>query len=195
MERRRIEFANQLFLGGYIGVTHMQDKITFMQAALQKGAKRFGQPVPIVPFANWDYYYTNDSLEWRADGDDAVDLKDVLVPKGFVTDLASIPPVFWSMLPPTGQYTYPAIVHDYLYWFQPVDRDTADEILKLAMQDVVVPATSAAVTYKAVRVGGGSSWAKNEELRRKGDKRILKSFPTDMQTTWDVWKAKKDVFA
>src|SRR5262245_55189884 len=42
----------------------------------------------------------------------------VTVPVGFVTDFASIPRIFWSALPPDGRYTYPAIVHDYLYWTQ-----------------------------------------------------------------------------
>src|SRR5690348_11529740 len=42
--------------------------------------------------------------------------KPVKVPIGFVTDFASIPRVFWTMLPKDGLYTYPAIIHDFLYW-------------------------------------------------------------------------------
>ena len=172
----------------------MRTKKAFMQAALEARAKRFGRPVPIVPFANWDYYYTTDTLEWRADGEDAARLSSVLVPKGFVTDLASIPSAFWSMLPPTGQYTYPAIVHDFLYWYQPVDREQADDIFKLAMDDVLVPIASSAVIYGSVRAGGGGAWSSNKALREGGERRILKAFPENMTITWDQWKIM-DVFA
>ena len=34
---------------------------------------------------------------------------------GFVTDLASTPQILWSMLPRAAAYSYPAIIHDYLY--------------------------------------------------------------------------------
>src|SRR5262245_60709692 len=49
-------------------------------------------------------------------------LQPVNVPAGFVTDFASIPRAFWSLLRPDGRYTHPAIVHDYLYWTQTAPR-------------------------------------------------------------------------
>jgi hypothetical protein len=39
----------------------------------------------------------------------------IRVPAGFVTDFASIPRIFWNILPPTGKYGKAAVVHDYLY--------------------------------------------------------------------------------
>lgn len=39
----------------------------------------------------------------------------VTVPEGFITDFASIPRIFWSILAPTGLYTKAAVVHDFLY--------------------------------------------------------------------------------
>ena len=65
-------------------------------------------------------------------------LKPVNVPVGFVTDFASIPRIFWSVLPPDGKYTHPAIVHDYLYWTQRGPREDADQILKIMMEDFSV---------------------------------------------------------
>src|SRR5687768_9587331 len=35
----------------------------------------------------------------------------IVVPPGFVTDYASIPSIFWSVLSPYGRYGSPAIVH------------------------------------------------------------------------------------
>lgn len=44
------------------------------------------------------------------------DNSDVIeVPAGFVTDLASVPRIFWTLLPPDGKYAKAAIIHDYLY--------------------------------------------------------------------------------
>ncbi|EOD5071623.1 TPA: DUF1353 domain-containing protein [Salmonella enterica subsp. enterica serovar Enteritidis] len=43
------------------------------------------------------------------------DNSDVIsVPAGFVTDLATVPRIFWTLLPPDGKYTKAAIIHDYL---------------------------------------------------------------------------------
>lgn len=44
------------------------------------------------------------------------DNSDVIsVPAGFVTDLATVPRIFWSVMPPDGKYAKAAIIHDYLY--------------------------------------------------------------------------------
>lgn len=44
------------------------------------------------------------------------DNSDIIsVPAGFVTDLATIPRIFWTLLPPDGKYAKAAIIHDYLY--------------------------------------------------------------------------------
>ncbi len=63
----------------------------------------------------------------------SLDYKKVVVPKGFVTDLTSVPRSFWSQLPRDGDYVYGAIAHDYLYWTQERSRKEADSILNLIM--------------------------------------------------------------
>ena len=63
----------------------------------------------------------------------------IRVPAGFVTDFASIPRAFWTILPPTGKYGKAAVVHDFLYvkgGILPPDRFTkndADRIFYEAM--------------------------------------------------------------
>lgn len=166
------------------------DKISFMQIALRPPRDLISPPVPIVPFADWDYYYTTKPLKWRANDGVASNPAEVTVPTGFVTDLASIPTVFWSELPPTARYSYPAIIHDYLYWFQPCTREEADAILEAAMKDMDVSSVKIELIHGAVRLGGGRAWAKNTESRRAGEKRVLKDFPTEARTTWDEWKQR-----
>jgi len=113
----------------------------------------------------------------------------VTVPVGFVTDFASIPRIFWSALRPDGQYTYPAIVHDYLYWEQSVSRETADAIFKFGMEDFRVGSATIASVYNAVRTFGGFAWQGNAKLKAAGEKRLLTKFPEDPTLTWQQWKA------
>jgi hypothetical protein len=98
----------------------------------------------------------------------------ITVPKGFVTDLASIPRPFWDLLPPDGPWTKAAVIHDYLYYTQgsgvwnkhpktitkatPYTRAEVDWILRDAMQDRGVDLVRRNIIYLAVRVGGGGGW-------------------------------------
>ncbi|AEH85025.1 MULTISPECIES: DUF1353 domain-containing protein [Mesorhizobium] len=172
----------------------MADKKSFMKIALTPTRDIISPPVPIVPFADWDYYYTTKSLEWRADKGIAMEPVAVSVPAGFVTDLASIPPEFWSGLPPAARYSYPAIVHDYLYWFQPCKREEADGVLKAAMADMKVSSATAFIIYQAVRLGGGRAWDANATMRDAGERRVLCKYPSDVATTWNQWKQQPNVF-
>lgn len=62
----------------------------------------------------------------------------IVVPKGFETDLASIPWVFRFLIPKNGRYDAPAIVHDYLYRRTGMKRKLADKIFAEAMMVVNV---------------------------------------------------------
>lgn len=76
----------------------------------------------------------------------------VTVPAGHHTDLASIPRVFWRILPPFGKYTEAAIVHDYLCDERPAwcDYKMAARIFRDAMIDLDVPGWKVSVMYRAV---------------------------------------------
>jgi hypothetical protein len=169
------------------------DKISFMKLELRPSRDIITPPPPIVPFADWDYYYTTQPLGWRANPPVEGMPASVTVPTGFVTDLASIPAIFWSLLPPGARYSYPAIIHDYLYWFQPCKRAQADAVFKAAMEDMRVPPAKIAVIYNAVHLAGQPAWENNKTLREAGEKRVLKIYPTDALTSWTVWKSR-DVF-
>jgi hypothetical protein len=117
------------------------------------------------------------------------------VPIGFVTDFTSIPRVFWSVLRPDGLYTYPAIVHDYLYWEQVVPRETADLIFKFGMEDFRIATPTIAAVYNAVKTFGGLAWQSNAKLKAAGEKRLLTKFPEDPTLTWKQWKANSMNFS
>jgi hypothetical protein len=138
-------------------------------------------------------YFTTGPIGWSPDkgqeGPAAVE-----VPKGFVTDFASIPRVFWSVLPTDGNYAYSAILHDYLYWTQMGKREDADRVLQLSMGDFKVNALTIATIHRAVRLGGGFAWDGNRKLKKAGERRMLKRYPDDPTTRWADWKGKPGVF-
>src|SRR5262245_14300413 len=78
----------------------------------------------VSKFAEAVWFLTR-PIRWEPNADHGQDFEAVTVPAGFITDLASIPPIFFSILRPDGLYTYPAIVHDFLYWTQTTSRRTA----------------------------------------------------------------------
>lgn len=82
----------------------------------------------------------------------------ITVPAGFQTDLASVPRFLWAVYPPFGKYTEAAIVHDYLYTWQPCTRAQADSVLMEGMQTLGVSWLSRQIIYDNVRAFGGCYW-------------------------------------
>ena len=75
-------------------------------------------------------YFTTKEFGWDPDVGQEHEYAPVRVPIGFVTDFASVPRLFWSLLRPDGLYAYAAVVHDYLYWEQPIAKEKADNIFQ-----------------------------------------------------------------
>lgn len=84
----------------------------------------------------------------------------ILVPAGFTTDFASIPRVFWRVLPPTGKYGKAAVIHDYIYRTPGVNltRAQADGIFRDAMADLGVSAATRNLMFYGVRAFGGRAY-------------------------------------
>lgn len=84
--------------------------------------------------------------------------RSVSVPIGFITDFASIPRIFWAILPPWGRYSLAAIVHDYLYARQITTRRQADDVLLSIMKGSRVSYIARYLIYYAVRIFGSIAW-------------------------------------
>ena len=97
----------------------------------------------------------------------------IVVPAGFVTDLASVPAPFIGWLHPNGAHALGAIIHDYLYWNQSCTRAEADGLMRLALMETRVPDADRAAIYRAVRAGGAASWQSNAAERASGLPRII----------------------
>lgn len=83
----------------------------------------------------------------------------VTIPAGYLTDGASVPRLFWNMIPPWGRYGQAAVVHDLLCEYLTVTRNgrperisraRCDEILNEAMYALGVPDGQRMTIYGAV---------------------------------------------
>ena len=139
-------------------------------------------------------YAVTSPLNWKPD-DPKSDIQPIIVPKGFVTDFASVPRLFWAAYPPEGDYGFPAVFHDYLYWTQSVSRKEADRIFKIMMDEFEVGKISTATIHGVVRAAGGFAWLRNQKDCSKGERRLLARTPDDQPNTkWEDWKKENDVF-
>ena len=145
-------------------------------------------PVPFMPFADGNDSMVTADLKYQIGTTNFI----IVVPAGFVTDFASVPRVFWSILPPAGTYQLAAVVHDFLYWDQGCTREQADALLRAAMIESRVEAYKRDIIYEAVRRGGGTAWATNAAEKAAGHPRIVppshRAIPALM--TWSVYRAQ-----
>ena len=104
-----------------------------------------------------DYWIVKKEFKVEIDGDPN---KFVIIPKGFLTDGASVPRLFWSLLPPWGSYGQAVVLHDYLVESLSYDdngskitieRKHADRIFNNAMQELGVNDLTRKAMYNAVR--------------------------------------------
>lgn len=146
---------------------------------------QFKNLLEVSPFADGNNWFLTGDLYYEI-GDTGAEVK---VPKGFVTDFASIPRLFWTVLPKWGKHGAPAVVHDFLYWDQRCTRRQADAIMKIAMEESGVGPIRRWAIRSAVRMGGSFSWRKNRKARQKGKVRRIpnKLFPRDPTVTWSKY--------
>lgn len=89
------------------------------------------------------------------------EVEKITVPKLFVTDLASVPQIFWTVYPKHGKYTRAAVMHDFIYSGAFLPRKLCDELFLQAMYTLGVPWWQAYSMYTAVRVFGGFAQAQD----------------------------------
>ncbi|MFM9942756.1 MAG: DUF1353 domain-containing protein [Hyphomicrobiaceae bacterium] len=172
-----------------------KERRKWLEQWLAVDARALSGPPILQAFADMDYFALFQPIYWRRPHFSRPDLPyRVSVPKGFVTDLASVPRIFWQALPPQGRYGPAAILHDWLYWQQATTREIADNVFLVVMEELDVSASIRRSMWAAVRVFGGPFWEQNSRERRAGGRRVLRSFPSDTKTTWKSWCQRPDVF-
>jgi hypothetical protein len=113
----------------------------------------------IKPIAGKDLWINQVPLHYYS----AIAKRQITVPAGYISDLASIPKIVHSfMYPAAHEIRAAAEVHDYIYTdlCDQLTKKQADLILFEAMGNVINPAPKwkRYVVYMAVRVGGKGNW-------------------------------------
>ncbi len=87
------------------------------------------------------------------------------VPKGFVSDGASVPWLLWFLISPTGALFAAAILHDFLYSEEAkrryginISRAKADALFKEAAEADGAGGFKSNAAWAGVRVGGWAYW-------------------------------------
>ena len=104
------------------------------------------------------------SIGFKLDGEE----RTITVPRGMLTDLASVPSLARSVVGRVGRHLEASIVHDFLYiaWQdlpggepRREDRRFADELMLAAMECAKVRGFRRQVIYRAVRAFGWPAYA------------------------------------
>lgn len=95
----------------------------------------------------------------------------ITVPKGFITDGASIPKSLQWIYDPYGKYIKGAVIHDYLYSKYNdtgINRTLADKIFDFIMKETRVNGKTRRKFYVAVKYFGKIFW--QDKLKNEGYK-------------------------
>ena len=101
----------------------------------------------------------------------------ITVPPKFMTDFASVPPIFRSIISKWGKHGNATVLHDYLYWMQQCTRKEADDIFRDAMKVMEASALKTSIIYRAVRLGGRFAWRGNTQKKKEGWNRVAARWP------------------
>lgn len=93
----------------------------------------------------------------------------ITIPKGFVTDFASVPKFLWGVFPPIGDHNLADTVHDYLYTMNMLPREYCDDEFLLFMKALRPKKKSWLdnyMRYYAVRFFGKRAYKNSGVLKR-----------------------------
>lgn len=82
----------------------------------------------------------------------------IVVPKGFKTDFASIPRIFWPIISPIDTHGKAAVIHDYCYSIGHYNKTKCDLIFKEALRVLKVPEWKIFCMYWCVWLFGWIVW-------------------------------------
>lgn len=89
-----------------------------------------------------------------------------VIPKGFKTDLASIPRILWPVFSP-GDYDViaPAVLHDWHYCCsKEVSRRDADDIFYFGLVSLGMSHAKAYIYYLSLRAAGGKAYKHGKDI-------------------------------
>lgn len=107
----------------------------------------------------------DDSFRLGSDFYVALEEREIIVPEGFETDLASVPRVPVVYLAVGGRGHKAAVLHDWLYSTTMFTRKQCDQYFYHALRESGVNYFYAKAMYAGVRIGGASYYEANLERK------------------------------
>lgn len=127
-----------------------------------------------------DHWRVTESFRYFIGGKDTQQW--VTIPAGYLTDGATVPRIFWSLIPPWGAYGQAVVVHDLLCEYlsivdhgkpKAITRQRADEIFSEAMAVLGVPASTRLMISEGVSLYRSVSGVSKPSTRP--EKRLLET--------------------
>jgi hypothetical protein len=118
----------------------------------------FTSPLRVQEITNGQWVLTDDFVV-------TIDDKTVSVPKGFITDFASVPRLPFAYMMFGGIGNRPAVLHDYLYSIggDSKAKEFADNVLYYGIMADGDSKWKAKAMYTGVRLFGGKFWKSKSE--------------------------------
>lgn len=121
-----------------------------MPIVLLRDPRKQGRRIAVLT-DDWLYCYPPDSKLYR-------------VPRGYLTDFASIPKAARVIFNPFGDHAEAAVIHDWLYAVGETGRRPyADQVFLYAMAEQGVNLAARRTMYRSVRMGGNAAYGANRE--------------------------------
>ncbi len=135
---------------------------------------KFTKALEVSPLSDGKSWVLLKDFEYHVGSIDSTDC--VIASKGFITDFASVPRIFWLVIPKWGKYGNAAVIHDWLYWKQGIkNRKESDDILLEAMEVLDVSPWKKKIIYHSVRWFGWMAWFRNATDKESGFNRIIET--------------------
>lgn len=128
---------------------------------------RFLDGLVVSPLSDGRTWYLTQAFRYERAAADTI-----TVPDRFETDFASIPFPISAVLPSWNTYGPAAVVHDWLYWDQPMPRHAADHVFLDAMTTLEVGALTRTLLFLGVYLFGFVAWWQNQRIKREGHARL-----------------------
>ena len=128
----------------------------------------FTTPLIVTPLADGKHWELIEPFEYHVGSKESDEI--ITVPKGYVTNFASIPQIFWNILPPVGTYGKAAVIHDWLYsniGLNQYTRKQCDDIFLEAMVVLKTGRLARWMIYSHVRWWGWIVWNNYMKIAKK----------------------------
>ena len=112
----------------------------------------FTTPLIVTPLDDGQRWRLIESFSYHVGDYPSRDI--ITVPAGYITDFASVPRLFWRLLPPWGTYGKAAVVHDYLCDTKTRPCREVHDLFLAAMTALSVPRWKRNMMWAAVRCCG-----------------------------------------